>query len=110
MGESDIYRSRPDRKMVVASLFVTKGDKILRHESEPSLWLASLEMVDGRRAQLIVHGEPNGEFPEIIDRGIKQGLAQAEQAGVKLPPGAYAYFLGGSSEGWHFLVGARANR
>jgi hypothetical protein len=100
----------PAGKMVVASLFVTMGDINLKHESEPSLWLASLEMADGRRAQLIIHGEPNGEFPEIIDRGIKQGIAQVDQAGVKLLLGAYAYFLGESPEGWRYLVGARANR
>lgn len=97
-------------KMVVASLFVTVGEKILRHESEPSLWLASLDIGRGRRAQLVVHGEPEGEYPELINRGATEGRAQAERAGVILPPESYGYFLGASLEGWHFLVAARAHR
>jgi hypothetical protein len=97
-------------KMVVASLFVTVGEKILRHESEPSLWLASLDIGRGRRAQLVLHGEPEGEYPELINRGTTEGRALAERAGVVLPPESYGYFLGTSLEGWRFLVAARAHR
>jgi hypothetical protein len=97
-------------KMVVANLFVTNGDITLRHESEPSIWLASLEMTDGRRAQLVVHGEAEGDFPHLLDNGLKESCAQAEQAGIKLPSGGYGYFFGESSEGWRFLIGGRLNR
>lgn len=40
-------------KMAVVTLFVTTGDVSLRHESEPSLCLASLDIGNGRRAQLV---------------------------------------------------------
>jgi len=71
-------------KMVVASLFVTKEDRLVRHQTEPSLWLASLEMGDGRRAQLVVHGDAEGEFPQIVDRGVREARSQAERAGIIL--------------------------
>jgi hypothetical protein len=85
----------------------TKEDRLMRHETEPSLWLASLEMADGRRAQLVVHGDAEGEFPQIVDRGLREARSQAERAGVILPSEAYAYCLGGSPDGVHFLVAAR---
>jgi hypothetical protein len=97
-------------KMTVVTLFVTTGDVSLRHESESSLCLASLDIGNGRRAQLVAHGEPEAEIPEIINDAIRKGRSQAEGAGVKIPPGAYAYLLGVSSQGWRYIVGARVNR
>jgi hypothetical protein len=80
---------------------------MLQHQSEPSIWLPSLEMPQGRRAQLVIHGEPEGEFPQIMERGVREARSRAERAGVTLPPEGYAYFLGGSPQGVHFLVAAR---
>jgi hypothetical protein len=45
----------PPGKLTVLTLFVTVGDVVLRHESEPSFCLASLDIGNNRRAQLIAH-------------------------------------------------------
>jgi hypothetical protein len=57
--------SAPPGKMTVLTLFLTTGAPELAHESEPSFRLASFEFGDGRRAQLIAHGEPENGFPAI---------------------------------------------
>ena len=72
--------------------------------------LASLDIGKGRRAQLLAHGEPEVEIPEIINDAVRKGGSQAEGAGVKIPPGGYAYLLGVSPQGWRYIVGARINR
>ena len=97
-------------KMAVVTLFVTTGDVSLRHESEPFLCLASLDIGKGRRAQLIAHGEPEAEIPEIINDAVRKGRSQAKGAGTKIPPESYAYCLGVSPQGWRYIVGARINR
>lgn len=97
-------------KMTVITLFVTTGDVSLQHESEPFLCLASLDIGKGRRAQLIAHGEPEAEMPEVINESVRRARAQSEAAGIKVPPEAYGYFLGTSPQGWRFIFGARLNR
>ena len=100
----------PPGKVTVLTLFVTVGDVVLRHESEPSFCLASLDIGNNRRAQLIVHGEPEGDLPDLIERSVAEARRQAECAGVKIPIEAYSYCFGRRIDGSRFLVGARMNR
>jgi hypothetical protein len=100
----------PPGKLIVLSLFVTVGDVVLTHESEPTFSLASLDIGGGRRAQLVVHGESEGDLPNVIERSVAQARMQAESAGVEVPDGAYAYFLGQQEDGSRFLFGARMKR
>jgi len=68
-------------------------------------------MGDGRRAQLIVHWNPEGDIMKLIDNSLSQALDMAKQAGKwPPPPQGYGYFLGQHPEGWRYLVGARLNR
>jgi hypothetical protein len=89
---------------------VTTGDRQLRHERDPSFWLASLNIGQGRYAQLVAHGDPEGNIHEVIEDAIARGRAQAEQAGVKFPPGAFAYMLATLPEGVRYIVSGRVNR
>lgn len=106
----DIRKRLPPGWMTIVTLFVTTGDIRLRHERNPSICLASLDMGDGRYAQLVAHGDPEGDILDLIDTGITKGRIQAEQAGVKIPPEGYAYMLGKTAEGIRFLVGGRTDR
>lgn len=100
----------PPSKLTVATLFVTMGDIGLRHESEPSFCLASLDIGGGRRAQLIIHDDPEGATKENIDRDVAAIRRQAEAAGKVVPEAAYAYLFGHGDDGVRFLVGARMTR
>jgi hypothetical protein len=57
--------SAPPGKLTVLTLFVTLGTPELAHESEPSFRLALFDVGNGRFAQLIAHGEPEGDFPDL---------------------------------------------
>lgn len=100
----------PPGKLTVLTLFVTVGDFVLTHESEPSFCLASLAICNDRRAQLIAHGDPEGDLPDLIERSVAKARMQAESAGVEIPSGSYGYFLGRRDDGSRFLVGAPMNR
>lgn len=100
----------PPGKLTVLTLFVTVGDVVLRHKSEPSFCLASLDIGNNRRAQLIAHCDPAGDLPDLIERGVAEARRQTECAGVGIPTEAYAYFFGHRNDGARFLVGARMNR
>jgi hypothetical protein len=100
----------PPGKMTAVTLFVTKGHHELKRDSEPSIWLASLDIGEGRRAQLVVHGEPEGTIPELIDKTLLEMRNRAKQAGKEIPPEAYLYAHGHLPDGSRFLVGARAKR
>jgi hypothetical protein len=97
-------------KMTVVTLFVANSDIPLKHESEPSLCLASLAMLDDRRAILVAHGEPEGELPQRLAQAVNDSIDRAERDGVQPSKGTYGYFFGVSSEGWRFIYGARIFR
>jgi hypothetical protein len=100
----------PPGKVTVLTLFVTVGDIVLTHESEPSFGLALLDIGNGRRAQLVAHGDPEGDLPDLIERSVAEARRHAEFAGVEIPNDAYGYFFGRRDDGSRFLVGARMNR
>ena len=100
----------PPGKVTALTVFVTTGDLVLKHESEPSFCLASLDIESGRRVQLVAHGEAEGEWPILIERAVADSRAKAQAAGVQIPTGAYGYFFGRGNEGSRFLVGARLDR
>lgn len=100
----------PPGKLTVLTLFVTVADTTLSHESEPSFCLASLGIGNNRYAQLIAHGEPEGDIPDLIERSVAHARKQAEARGIEIPNEAYGYFFGNQSDGSRFLVGARINR
>jgi hypothetical protein len=97
----------PPGKLTILTLFITTGDVALKHESEPSFCLASLDIGSGRRAQLVAHGDFEGEWPILIARSVAAARMQAESAGVGIPDEAYGYFFGHRDDGSRFLVGAR---
>jgi len=103
-------QAAPPGKLTVVTLFVTIGDVILSHESEPSFRLASLDIGNGRRAQLVAHGDPEGDLGQLIERSVAEARRQAESAGVEIPNDAYGYFFGHRDDRSRFLVGARMNR
>lgn len=97
----------PRGKLTTLTLFITTGDVVLKHESEPSFCLASLDIGSGRRAQLVAHGDPEGEWPRIIAQGVATARKQAEVAGIEISDEAYGYFFGRGGDGSRFLFGAR---
>jgi len=100
----------PPGKVTVVTLFATIGDLPLRHESEPSFCLASLDMGNNQRAQLMAHGEPEGDLPTIIERCVIEARSKAEASGEQIPAEAYIYMLGRRDDGARYIVGAHANR
>ncbi|MGK2912839.1 MAG: hypothetical protein ACSLE5_00020 [Porticoccaceae bacterium] len=48
----------PPVKVAAVTLFITRGDVVLGHESEPSFCLASLDLGGELRAQIVAHGDP----------------------------------------------------
>ncbi len=100
----------PPGKLTVITLFVTIGDLALTHQSEPSFCLASLDMGNNRRAQLIAHGEPEGDLPAVIESTVMKARAKIESGGKEIPAEAYIYMLGRLDDGSRYLVGAWADR
>jgi hypothetical protein len=103
----DLRKTLPPGWMTVATLFVTTGDIHLSHEQGPSICLGYVDMGDGRRAQLIVHGDPEADIYERINNRIAESIVEAQQKGVAPAPDGFAYVLGKSSEGYRYLVGGR---
>jgi hypothetical protein len=95
--------SAPPGKLTVLTLFVTAGEPKLAHDSEPSFRLASFDFGNGRRAQLIAHGEPENDFPDLVRRTVAEATARAQCAGVVIPNQAYGYFLGRQPDGCRYV-------
>jgi hypothetical protein len=95
--------SAPPGKLTVLTLFVTVGEPELAHDSEPSFRLASFDFGNGRRAQLIAHGEPENDFPDLVRRTVAEATARAQCAGVVIPNQAYGYFLGRQPDGCRYV-------
>jgi hypothetical protein len=100
----------PAGKHTVLSLFICSGAVTLRHESEPSFTLASLDIGAGQYAQLVAHGDPEGQSPELLARYVFDARLRAEADGVEIPEEAYGYFFGHRDDGSRFLIGARLTR
>lgn len=100
----------PPGKLTVMTLYVTTGEVNLVHESEPSFCLASLDIGNNRRAQLIAHSKPEADIMDIIENSVTESRRQAESKGIEIPKGAFAYFFGQHGDGSRFIVGARMNR
>jgi len=96
----------PEGKLTVLSLFVTNGNIELKHESKPYFWLASLDLGNGYYAQLIAHGELEGDMPNLMRTTVTQARSQTENTGINIPEGAYGYFWGQRDNGARFLFGA----
>lgn len=100
----------PPGKITVLTLCITRGDLVLRHESEPSFCLASLDIGNGFHAQLVAHGDPVGDLPDLIERCVYEAHQLAASAGVQVPDNSYGYFFGHRNDGSRFLLGARLTR
>lgn len=100
----------PPGRLTVLTLFVTVGDIVLTHEFEPSFCLASLDIGGGRYAQLIAHGDPEKDLPQLLEHSVAEARRQAESSGIAIPDSSYGYFFGRRENGSRFLVGARINR
>jgi len=96
----------PSGKLTAFTVFITGGEVALKHESEPSFCIASLDVGEGRRAQLIAHGEPEGTIPQLIEQTVAAIRRQLESKGSTIPPKAYCYIFGKQEDGARFLVGA----
>jgi hypothetical protein len=100
----------PPGKLTVVTLFVTTGDLTLTHPSEPSFHLASLDIDGKRRAHLVAHGEPEGDFMKLLEKAVIEARQRTIFKGIDIPAGAYGYFLGQSDDGCRFVFGARMTR
>lgn len=100
----------PPGRVTVVSLFVTDGEVALTHASEPSFCMASLDIGNGRRAQFVAHGDPEGELPQLIEENVAKARSAAESAGIEIPEEAFGLFHGLQDDGSRFLFGARFNR
>jgi hypothetical protein len=97
-------------KLTVLTLFVTMGNIILTHESEPSFCLASLDIGGNRFAQLVAHGDPELDIADLIEHNVADACKRAKSANIEIPKEAYGYFLGQRSDGSRFIFGAKINR
>ena len=95
-------------KLTAVTLFVTADDPELRHHSEPSFRLASLELTADRRAQVVAHAEVENQMPDMIANARTRALELAAAAGVEMPEMGYLYMFGNHPDGARFIVGARA--
>jgi hypothetical protein len=105
----DLRNRLPNGWLTVATIFVTKGNVRLDHERDPSIWLGSLEIGNGKWAQLVIHGDPEQDVYNLLNTTISTIIAKAQSAGAKLPSEGFAYMLGRSSEGHRFIVGGRVS-
>ncbi|WP_089689223.1 hypothetical protein [Billgrantia gudaonensis] len=100
----------PPGKLTVVTLFVTRGRIDLSHESEPSFWLACLDLGNGYYAQLVAHSDDEGDLPNTIEERIADARETAEKSGETLSDEAYAYFFGQNPGGVRYIFGARLDR
>jgi hypothetical protein len=96
----------PIGKLTVVTLFVTKKNIKLIHETEPSFWLASLDLGNEYYAQLVAHGEIEGNMPELVSRTVEEARKKTKSAGIAVPKDAYGYFFGQRDDGTRFIFGA----
>ena len=94
--------------MTVATVLLTQEDGPVTYEDHPSVHVASLPLVDGRRAQLVVHADPENDIHEVIGNAKTQSFTMMPAAGVPVPETGYIYFHGVHGDGVRFFVGARA--
>ena len=100
--------SAPPGKVTVVTLFVTKEALTLKHESEPSFCLASLDIGQGFRAQLVAHTDPSDGLKDFVKNGVTNACTQAKLEGIKIPKEGYVYLFGQRDSGCRFIIGARA--
>jgi hypothetical protein len=96
----------PPGKITVVTLFITDGD----HASEPSITFARLPINKQRVAQLVAHGDPEGDLMQVIDSAVSQAISGAHSKGIEVPNESYGYFVGQSNDGCRFIFGARLKR
>jgi hypothetical protein len=100
----------PPGKLTTITLFITQGDVSLNHESETSITLASFELMDGRYAKIVAHGDPEGFIPGLIDQSVSYAWKMATEKKIEVPATAFSYFFGKKDNGARFIVGARMHR
>jgi hypothetical protein len=100
----------PQGKVTVVTLFVTADDVLLTHQSEPSFCLASLKIGNGQRAQLVAHGDPELDLPDLIERSTAEARKHGKSKGLEATDESYGYFLGRRDDGSRFLMGAYLKR
>jgi hypothetical protein len=104
-----IEAAPPDSGLLTVVTFsVTKDDPELRHDSQPSVRLASLPLNEGRRVQLVAHREPVADHAIAIGRARDAVLAQATAQGIAVPDEGYLYLFGNQHDGARCITGARA--
>jgi hypothetical protein len=100
----------PPGKITAVTLFITDGEQNLVHASEPSITLARLPINRQRVAQLVAHGDPEGDLMQVIDSAVSQAISGAHSKGIEVPNDGYGYFVGRSNDGCRFIFGARMKR
>jgi hypothetical protein len=93
--------------MTCVTILLTEEDRPVEHETLRSIHLASFPVVDGRRAQVVAHAEPEGDMHEVIAQAKSQAFERMASAGVSPPEKGYFYFHGIHSDGVRYFVGAQ---
>jgi hypothetical protein len=95
--------------LTAVGIFITDGDPDLRPNSGNSLGLASLPLLDGRRAQLVAYVAPEANMsPQGISEYRKATQTVASNAGVSVPPEGVTVLFGRKDDGARTLTVIRA--
>jgi hypothetical protein len=97
----------PPGNVTVATLFICEGEKNITFGTSPGFCLAAMKIDESRVLQVIVHEDPEGQFPLLIERGIEHARREARQAGINLPDEACVYLWGRKENDARFVVVAR---
>lgn len=100
----------PNDKLVIMTLFITRKDIELNHESEPSFCLASFELNNGSYAKIIIHSDKIGDFKEKLEKKVAAIIKEAKSKNIIIPEEAFVYFYGKKDGGIRYISGARAKR
>jgi hypothetical protein len=95
----------PEGKLTAISIFITTGDILIKHETEPSFCLANFELGNHKWVKVIAHAEPEGNIPQSKKIAMEQVELLLKSNNIKKPEGAYAYFLGHLSDESRYLIG-----
>jgi hypothetical protein len=100
----------PPGKLTVVTLFITHGEQNLVHPSERSITFARLPINKQRVAQLVAHGDPEGDLMKFIETTVSKAILGARRKGIEIPKDGYGYFVGQLNDGCRYIFGARVKR
>jgi hypothetical protein len=108
--ETQFVEPAPNSDITLANIFISDREQLLQAR-DATIWLASLQIPDGRFVEVTLHGMRFSEtLRQVMGDAIRESRRVVAEQGIEPPPTGRTFFFGYQSDGTRLIFEANYHR